>query len=90
MNVALEKHLGMLQHTQSKGGTSFWLTGNKNFDGAKLATQLRAKGVLIDRGRDYYLNYNHNNSFRLGFAYVPVANLETGVQIIAEEVHKLL
>ncbi len=90
MNEALSKHLGMLQRTASEGGTSFWLTGPDGFDGAELAARLQRKGVLIDRGRDYYLNYNDNRSFRLGFAYVPVSKLEDGVKIIAEDVKALL
>lgn len=90
MNAALTKHLGMLQRTASEGGTSFWLTGPEGFDASELAARLRSKGVLVDRGRDYYLNYNDNRSFRLGFAYVPVSKLEDGVKIIAGEVRALL
>lgn len=90
MNSAMNKHLGMLEHTESIGGTSFWLTGPEGFDAAELAVRLRSRGVLIDRGRDYYLKYDNNRSFRLGFAYVPVSKLEAGVGIIAEEVQALL
>lgn len=90
MNTALSNHLGMLQRTASQGGTSFWLTGPESFDGAELAMRLRARGVLMDRGRDYYFNYDNNRSFRLGFAYVPVSKLESGVRIIAEEVQSVL
>ncbi|WP_295511665.1 PLP-dependent aminotransferase family protein [uncultured Sulfitobacter sp.] len=86
MTTALSNHLGMLQRTASKGGTSFWLTGPEGFDAAELALRLRARGVLVDRGRDYFLNYDNNRSFRLGFAYVPVSKLEAGVRIIADEV----
>jgi GntR family transcriptional regulator/MocR family aminotransferase len=45
---------------------------------------------LVDRGQDYYLNCNDKRSFRLGFAYVPVSNLEAGVRIIADEVAALM
>jgi GntR family transcriptional regulator/MocR family aminotransferase len=90
MNTALSNHLDMLQRTASKGGTSFWLTGPEGFDAAELALRLRARGVLVDRGRDYFLNYDNNRSLRLGFAYVPVSKLEAGVQIIAEEVQVAL
>ena len=89
-DIALGKHLNMLKRTKSKGGTSFWLTGPEGFDASILANRLRAKGVLIDRGQDYYLNYNEKRNFRLGFAYVPVSKLEDGVKIIAEEVRALL
>ena len=46
--------------------------------------------MLVDRGQDYYLNYNDSRSFRLGFAYVPVSNLEAGVKIIADEVRAMM
>jgi GntR family transcriptional regulator/MocR family aminotransferase len=90
MDSALTKHLGMLERTQSKGGTSFWLTGPEGFKASELKTRLRSKGVLVDRGQDYYLIQNDDRSFRLGFAYVPVSKLEDGVKIIAEEVPALL
>ena len=90
MDLALSKHLGMLQRTKSEGGTSFWLTGPKGFDASELKVRLQARGVLIDRGQDYYLAYNDSRSFRLGFAYVPVSKLEDGVRIIAEEVRAML
>lgn len=90
MNDALSKHLGMLDRTESEGGTSFWLTGPKGFDASELAARLRDKGVLIDRGQDYYLNNNDKRSFRLGFAYVPVSKLEEGVKVIADEVKSML
>lgn len=90
MNGAINKHLGMLERTCSEGGTSFWLTGPEGFDASDLAVRLKAKGVLVDRGQDYYLNYNDSRSFRLGFAYVPVSKLEAGVEIIANEVKEML
>ncbi len=90
MNDAITKHLGMLQRTDSVGGTSFWLTGPEGFDASALAARLREKGVLVDRGQDYYLSMNDRRSFRLGFAYVPVGKLEAGVKIIAEDVRGLL
>jgi GntR family transcriptional regulator/MocR family aminotransferase len=90
MNNAIEKHLGMLDRTNSIGGTSFWLTGPEGFDASKLAVRLREKGVLVDRGQDYYLNLNNSRSFRLGFAYVPLENLENGVKLISTEVKAML
>ena len=74
----------------SIGGTSFWLTGPERFDASELAVRLRSKGVLVDRGQDYYLNLNNTRSFRLGFAYVPLEKLEDGVKVISEEVKSLL
>lgn len=90
MNRAITKHLGMVQRTDSEGGTSFWLTGPEGFDASELAARLREKGVLVDRGQDYYLNMNDRRSFRLGFAYVPVSKVEAGIEIIATEVKAML
>ena len=90
MDSALTKHLGMLQRTKSKGGTSFWLTGPKEFDASELKARLRPKGVLVDRGQDYYLNQTDSRSFRLGFAYVPISKIEDGIRVIAEEVQSML
>jgi GntR family transcriptional regulator/MocR family aminotransferase len=90
MDNALKKYLGMIERTRSEGGTSFWLTGPKEFDASKLKARLKEKGVLIDRGQDYYLNRSDSRGFRLGFAYVPISKLEDGVRIIAEEVRLML
>ena len=89
MNDAITKHLGMLERTPTRGGTSFWLTGPEGFDASQLGARLRERGVLIDIGETYYLNKN-KRSFRLGFAFVPIDKLEEGIQMIAEEVQQLL
>ena len=89
MNDAIKKHLCMLERTPTRGGTSFWLTGPEGFDASELGIRLREKGVLIDTGETYYLTEN-KRSFRLGFAFVPIKKLEEGIQIIAEEVQRLL
>ena len=90
MNHAISKNLNMLFQTATVGGTSFWLTGPDSFDSSLLKERLKPRGVLIDRGQDYYLHKKDKRSFRLGFAYVPIANMEAGVKIIAEEVNRLL
>ena len=90
MNHAISKHLDMLTQTATVGGTSFWLSGPKNFDSSLLKEKLKGQGVLIDRGQDYYLRENDKRSFRLGFAYVPIAKMEAGIQIIAQEVKRLI
>ncbi len=90
MRDAIDCHLGMLDHTETEGGTCFWLTGPKSFDATDLSCRLRARGVLIDKGQTFYLSNDVRSSFRMGFAYVPVNKLEEGVQIVAEEVKRLL
>ncbi|MEO9875665.1 MAG: PLP-dependent aminotransferase family protein [Anderseniella sp.] len=87
---AIATHLPMLENTRNMGGTSFWLTGPEHFDATLLRENLRARGVLIDKGQSFFLEADRKNCFRLGFAFVPVSKLEDGIKIIAEEVKKLL
>jgi len=89
MNDAILKHLSMLEQTQNRGGTSFWLRGPEGFNSRDLEDRLREKGVLIDIGETFYLNKDVR-SFRLGFAFVTMQKLEEGIMIIAEEVKSLL
>jgi GntR family transcriptional regulator/MocR family aminotransferase len=89
MNDAITKHLTTLEKTQTKGGTSFWLTGPEGFDATELGERLRHRGVLIDIGESFCLNKD-KRSFRLGFAFVPIKKLEEGIQLIAEEVKLML
>ena len=89
MHDAISKHLSMLEQTQNKGGTSFWLRGPEGFNARDLADRLKDKGVLIDIGEIFYLNED-KRSFRLGFAFVTMQKLEEGIKIIAEEVKYLL
>ena len=90
MRDAIRRHLGMLDMTDTLGGSCFWLTGPPGFDATELAARLKSRGVLVDKGQTFYLNSDDRRSFRVGFAYVPVGKLEEGVRIIAEEVGKLL
>lgn len=90
MRDAIVRHLGMLDMTKNLGGTCFWLTGPEGFDATELSSRLKTRGVLVDKGQTFYLNNDDKRSFRTGFAYVPVTNLEEGVKIIAEETEKLL
>lgn len=89
MNDAITRHLGMLEKTQTRGGTSFWLTGPEGFNATELGKRLHDLGVLIDIGESFYLNKD-KRSFRLGFAFVPMKKLEQGIRIIAEEVRRML
>ena len=90
MRDAIAAHLPMLEYTRNMGGTSFWLTGPEHLDGTLLRERLRERGVLIDKGQNFFLEGDRKNCFRLGFAFVPLSKLEEGIKIIAEEVKRLL
>jgi len=90
MRDAIDKELGMLEKTDTEGGTSFWLSGPETFNATELSRRLRSRGVLIDNGQSYYLNNDNLRGFRLGFAYVPADKIADGISIIANEVKQLL
>ena len=83
------QNLNMLSQTATVGGTSFWLTGPDSFDSSLLKELPKPRGVLIDRGQDYYLHKKDKRSFRLGFICTD-CEYGGGVKIIAEEVNRLL
>ncbi len=71
-------------------GTSFWLTGPYDgFDAQILATALQRQGVLIEPGHIFGLGDTGRRSFRIGFASIATEKIESGVQLIAEEIHTL-
>jgi GntR family transcriptional regulator/MocR family aminotransferase len=88
MRDAIDNKLGMLEKTDTEGGTSFWLSGPDTFDATELSHRLRARGVLIDKGQSFYIDNDNLRSFRLGFAYVPAKKIAEGISIIAEEVEQ--
>ena len=65
MRQAIATHLPMLEYTRNMGGTSFWLTGPEHFDASLLRERLRARGVLIDKGQNFFLGTDRKNCFRL-------------------------
>lgn len=89
MNDSITEHLDMLLRTNTRGGTSFWLTGPPGFNATELSVCLRAKGVLVDIGEIFCLN-GDTRSFRLGFAFVPLKKIDEGIRLIAEEVNNQL
>lgn len=85
MREGIAKHLPMFSSGNARGGTSFWLTGNEDFDAEILARRLQKRGVLIEPGHIFYYHGNPRNSFRIGFPSVSVRKIVTGLKIIAEE-----
>ena len=70
MHDAISRHLGMLEMTETMGGSCFWLTGPGDFDSTLLSDRLSELGVLVDKRETYYLNNDDRRSLRVGFAYV--------------------
>jgi GntR family transcriptional regulator/MocR family aminotransferase len=90
MHDAIDRYLGAFQVKHAVGGTSFWLTGPGNFDASAFSDVLLRKEVIIDQGKVFYLNNNVRNTFRLGFAYIDVERIESGVRLLATEAKRFL
>lgn len=91
MRESISQHLPDLAMGQSNGGTCFWVDGPSNLDTNKLEENLRARGVLFDKGSVFYIDPERGRGkFRLGFASMPLKSLDPGIRIIAEEIDKLL
>ena len=91
MRESISQHLPDLAMGQSNGGTCFWVDGPSNLDTNKLEENLRARGVLFDKGSVFYIDPERGREkFRLGFASMPLKSLDPGIRIIAEEIDKLL
>lgn len=90
MREGIEKYLPMFSRGQATGGTSFWLTGPKDFDADAFAKYLQSRGVLIEPGHIFYHNGTPKNSFRIGFPSVATDKINTGLQIIGKEAETFL
>ncbi|UTW54635.1 PLP-dependent aminotransferase family protein [Kordiimonas sp. SCSIO 12610] len=74
----------------TKSGSSFWLEGPKHFDTSKLMNLCMEDNALIETG-DVHFHQHHRpqNCFRIGYSYIPIDRIPTGIDIIAHNVKKL-
>ncbi len=90
MREAIENQLPMFSPGVATGGTSFWLTGPKDFDAGVFAKRLQHRGVLIEPGDIFYHKGSPRNSFRMGFAAISTDKIKSGIQQISEEANVFL
>ena len=90
MRAGLKHHLPMFSPGDATGGTSFWLTGPKNFDAEVFAQRLLQRDVLIEPGHIFYHGGLPKNSFRIGFPSVAGSKINAGLHQIGEEAKSYL
>lgn len=84
LGAALATHLPQATLTPTRGGTSYWLRGPETLDARQLAAEADRLGVLFAPGDVFFLNEPlPQHYFRLGFAALPVEQIEPGVQRLA-------
>ena len=90
MQEGIKKHLPVFSPGGATGGTSFWLTGPKNFNAEVFAKRLQQRGVLIEPGHIFYNGGVTKNSFRIGFPSVAGNKINTGLHHISDEAKSYL
>jgi GntR family transcriptional regulator/MocR family aminotransferase len=65
------------------GGVSIWVPGPPELDALALADELAERGVIIEPGDAYHFEpAAHRNTFRLGFAAIPLERISDGLRIV--------
>jgi GntR family transcriptional regulator / MocR family aminotransferase len=91
MGDALNQHLPESSLIPSFGGTSFWVRGPEQLDTRDLKDQAREQSILIESGDICYLcPVPPQNFFRLGFSSISAKRIETGIQKLADLIHKMM
>jgi len=89
MGQALRRELGQaIDFVPPQGGLFIWArltgAGGKPQDGAQLAKAAIERGVAFVPGAPFYANQPDHATLRLSFATVDVAQIEAGVQRLAQ------
>ena len=68
----------------SFGGSSFWMQAAQGVDTARLALELRDKGVLIEPGRIFFGQRDApSNCYRLAYSSISATKIPAGIALIA-------
>lgn len=84
LGLALRTHFPSAQISQSRGGSSYWLTFGPNVDCDRLARRAIDRGILIEPGGVYSHDGGSNNSIRLGFSSIATERIAPGVDELAK------
>ncbi|MGQ4807825.1 HTH-type transcriptional regulator NorG [Candidatus Entotheonellaceae bacterium PAL068K] len=90
--------LQVLRHTMPEGvkwttpggGPSLWLEVPKAVDCKQLRTRLAKRQVSIHLSKASFFGAPHLNGFRIGYALLAPDDLQWGIEIVAEELQRLL
>lgn len=87
MDAAIKDNNLTTAGRKNTGGSSFWMKAPDGIDTNKLASDLRAKGVVIEPGSIFFDPESNENSFyRLAYSSLPKARIPEGIRLIAEEI----
>jgi len=90
LNVLRQTMPAGTRWTTPGGGSQLWVEVPKRIDLNILQKKLEKRGVQIDLTYDAFLEPPHLNGFRIGYAYLEPDILQRGIEIVAEELHRLM
>ncbi|SFI32072.1 PLP-dependent aminotransferase family protein [Aerobium aerolatum] len=89
LTQAIEAQMPEWHITDTPGGTSIWLRGQRGTNGAAIAQAAAARGVLIEQGARFFDQPQQNGHFlRLGFSSITLNNIEPGIRELAQAVQR--
>jgi 2-aminoadipate transaminase len=86
--AALDEHLPEATYQAPEGGYFMWVTLPEGADIAKIAAAATERGVAIVKGTDFLLS-GGENTLRLAYSGVTVADIPEGVKRLADAVHSV-
>lgn len=87
----LEKYMpDGVSWTHPDGGLFLWVTLPEGVDTVAMYDSALAAGVAYVAGSFFYPDGSHRNTMRLNFSYLARERMETGVQLLAAEIAKVL
>ena len=73
-----------------RGGTTCWVRGPEGLHVDELVRRAEARGVLIEPVERYYASAScPPNVFRMGITGIPLANIRTGVAVLADVIREI-
>lgn len=90
LSAAIDKHLSQADFVPTSGGSVCWVVGPSWLDATELARHAEGLGVLIEPGEVFHMSEGTGrNTFRLGFASIPVERIDAGIRALAQAVRRM-
>ncbi|MFJ8916653.1 PLP-dependent aminotransferase family protein [Amycolatopsis sp. NPDC102389] len=89
--AAVTEHLPWPQTAYPPGGVSLWMTAPSELDCRALMERAERDGVLIEPGDIFFVGDDPpRNHFRIGFAAVPLRDIDPGIRLLGRACRDLL
>jgi len=90
LEVLRELMPGPVRWTTPGGGPTLWLDFPRSVNIPTLSRALLARGVFVEDADSAFFGEPHLNGFRVSYAYLGESDLRRGLEIVADEVRRVL